>query len=551
MLRRRAPHRGRAERFVNEQGFALVAVVMTIAVLTLFLLTALAFTINGMNPARRSQDSKAAEQAALAGVDEYISRLNTNDNYWKLGVSDTSNAAFSSAGQPIQGTGGASSTAARYTYTVLSDADETTRSGVIRLRVTGFSGAVNSAGVVSRTVTTELKRSGLLDYVYLTDYEVSDPDLVAQNSRCNRYYYATADSPARPANTCSEIQWGGNDTVNGPLHSNDALQINGQTNFTSVKTETAWPATNGMNRNQKSWWGTQNAPLLPNPPRYAPTVSLPESNNDLLKSVAPDIDGDGDVGPGCYYTGATRIVLQGTTMKVLSPSTTASNIPRRCYDTSRPNVEQTLTIPPVVYVDRSTSSCTVGAVGYPATNERYSTGTSSASAWSTGVGTSVTTNYACTRGTVFVSGTANAQVTVAGSDDVVVVGDLKPDTTSGTNVIGLIAGNCVWIYHPLRSGTSNNLNSTSNVNTVQAAILALRHSFVVQNWGNGSALGQLNVYGAIAQKFRGPVGTGTATAISTGYGKNYVYDDRLTFTQPPFFLSAANAPFKVLRMTDG
>ncbi|GLY30586.1 hypothetical protein [Kineosporia sp. NBRC 101731] len=518
---------------------------ITIAVLSLFLLTALAYTLNATGPARRDQDAKAAEQAALAGVDEYISRLNADDNYWKRGDSDTTNAAFTSAGQPVQGTGGASSTAARYSYSVLSTADETTAAGIIRIRVVGSSGAFANAGTVRRTVTAELKRAGVLNYVYLTDYEVVDPDLTGQSSACANYYYATTDAAARPTSGCSAIQWGANDTVHGPLHSNDALQINGQVNFTELKTETSWPATSGMARGTKTWWGTQSAPLTPNPPRYAASVTLPTSNNELLKSVAPDVDGDGDVGPGCYYTGATRIVLQGTTMKVLSPSTTGSSIPSRCYNTSTPGVEQTLTIPPVVYVDSSTRSCTIGTVGYPAANERYTPGTTNAAAWGS------STNYACTRGTAFVSGTANAQVTVAGADDVVVVGDLKPDATNGTNVIGLIAGNCVWIYHPLRVNTTNNLYASSSVNTVQAAILALRHSFVVQNWANGNALGTLNMYGAIAQKFRGPVGTGSGNVISTGYVKNYVYDPRLTYTQPPYFLNAANAPFQILRVTDG
>ncbi|WP_285622302.1 hypothetical protein [Kineosporia sp. NBRC 101677] len=534
----------RAER-VRDQGFALVAVIVTIAVLSLFLLTALAYTLNGMAPARRGQDAKTAEQAAQAGVDEYIARLNADDNYWKRGSVDPDNAAFTSTGQPIQGTGGAASTAARYTYSVLSTSEETTAKGIIRIRVTGSSGRFASAGTVTRTVTAELKRAGVLNYVYLTDYEVVDPDLTGQSSNCGRYYYATSDSLARPRSGCSEIQWGGNDTVNGPLHSNDALQINGQVNFTETKTETSWPATQGAAKGTKTWWGTQAAPLSPNPPRWAATVSLPASNNELLKSVQPDVDGDGDVGPGCYYKGATRVVLQGTTMKVLSPSTTDSDIPSRCYDVTRPGVEQTVTVPPVIYVDSSTASCTIGTVGYPAANERYTVGSTTAAAWNS------STNYACTRGTVFVSGTAATQVTVAASDDVVVVGDLQPDANGGTNVIGLIAGNCVWVYHPLRANTSNNLYTTSPVNTIQAAILALRHSFVVQNWASGSPLGTLNVYGAIAQKFRGPVGTGSGANIATGFVKNYVYDTRLKYTQPPYFLNAANAPFQILQVTDG
>ena len=55
---------------------------------------------------------------------------------------------------------------------------------------------------------------------------------------------------------------------------------------------------------------------------------------------------------------------------------------------------------------------------------------------------------------------------------------------------------------------------------VDAAILALNHSFIVDNWYCGANLGTLTVNGAIAQKFRGPVGTGGASSGS-GYIKDY------------------------------
>ena len=51
---------------------------------------------------------------------------------------------------------------------------------------------------------------------------------------------------------------------------------------------------------------------------------------------------------------------------------------------------------------------------------------------------------------------------------------------------------------------------------IDAAILALDHSFIVDNWDCG-LLGALTVKGAIAQKFRGPVGTynsSTGQAVS-------------------------------------
>ena len=86
--------------------------------------------------------------------------------------------------------------------------------------------------------------------------------------------------------------------------------------------------------------------------------------------------------------------------------------------------------------------------------------------------------------------------------------------------------------------------------TIEAAILSLQHSFIVDNWGCGEKLTKLNVFGAIAQRYRGPVGTGGASALATGYPKNYNYDDRLKFRSPPYFLDPVAANWKVLRTNE-
>ena len=525
----------------DDRGVALVVVILAMAVLSLFLLSSLAYALNGTLPARRDQDAKTAIGAAEAGIDEYISRLSANDNYWKNAGVDSTNAAFSAVGQVIQGTG---TSGARYKYQVLTSPASIAANGVILLKVTGMSSPGNGGATISRTLTANLKPKGFLSYVYLSDVEVIDPNLVGDPASCGNYYYATSTAPARSSSGCSEIQWASGDTVNGPLHSNDALQIGSSVNFTNFKTETSWPATQTMSTSAKTWWGSQNPPLTGFSPHYAAHVDLPTSNNTLLSEVEPDVDGDSStpVGSGCYYTGATRIIMQGTTMKVLSPGTTRSDIPARCYNRSTPTVEQTVVIPPVIYVDSTSSSCTLGAVGYPAAQEKYTVGSSTAVSWGT------TTNYDCTRGSAYVQGASNTQVTIAAKDDVVVTGDITlTGSTSGTNVVGLIAGNYVWIYHPLKTGTNNNLYTTPNVNNVSAAILALRHSFVVQNWAYGALLGTLNVTGSIAQKYRGAV----ATSGTTGYLKNYVYDTRLANLQPPYFLQADNSPWELSTMTDG
>ena len=81
---------------------------------------------------------------------------------------------------------------------------------------------------------------------------------------------------------------------------------------------------------------------------------------------------------------------------------------------------------------------------------------------------------------------------------------------------------------------------------IYAAILSTTHSFVVDNFNCGETqLGDLHVYGAIAQNYRGIVGT----VGSTGYIKDYKYDSRLAVDEPPYFLSPLNAGWKVARET--
>ena len=524
----------------GDEGSALLLVLGVLFVTTLFLLASLTYVLQNMRPARRDQDAKTALAAAQAGVDEYVSRLTADSNYWSS--TDTSNLAFST-GQTIQGTSGA---AASYTYQLLTTADDTAKTGVIKLKVTGKSTPGAGHDTVTRSMTATLQPKGFLSYVYLSDVEVVDPDIIGSSSACANYYYAGRSSTSG----CSNIQWTSGDTVNGPLHSNDALQINGSVNFTNPTTESSWPAINGTS-SSTTWWGSQTPPLTGYSPTYAAAISLPVANTTLLQYVAPDVDGSTSTpaGSGCYYQGATKITFTGTTMTVLSPGTTNSATPSRCYNVSTPTTAQSgLAIPPVIYVDAGTAACTTGQIGYPATGESYTAGTSSAVSWGSS-SSGETANYNCQRGTAYIQGTVDGQVNVASKDDIVVTGDLKASDITSTDIIGLTAGNCVWVYHPINSSGDN--LSSSTVNTIQAAILSLRHSFLVENWNQGNPLGTLNVTGAIAQKFRGPVGTGSGTSISTGYYKNYVYDGRLAYLQPPYFLKSDSSPWRVTALTDG
>jgi hypothetical protein len=520
----------------GDEGFALPGVLFSGILLTLFLLVAMTAVLRSAQLGRVDQDGKIAMAAAQTGLEDYLSRLNGDPDYWRRG-NDPGNPATTASGRAIQGTAGA---AGRFKYQVLSTVDETARTGAVRLLVTGSSSPGSGRVGADRSLTATVKPRTFLDFAYLSDVEVIDPELTGSDERCANYAYGPS---SRQGLSCPAIIWRAGDKVDGPLHSNDALTIDSPVQFINPKTESSWPDIEGADSTAKTWLGAANN-LPKYRPVYAPTLPLPEGNTELKAYVAPDADGDGASGPGCYYSGATRIVFQGTTMRVYSPSTSRSDTPDRCLTVASRSIDQVKPIPPVIYIDGTSDACTNGAVGYPVAGEIVTTGGASDSSWGK------STNYDCHRGTAYVQGEVDSQITVAGADDVVLTGDLTlADDGNGTDVVGLIAGNDVWVHHPVDASGAD-LGGT-RVRTIQAAILSLRHSFVVQNWDAGGGLGPLRVLGSIGQKMRGPVGANAPSGGGTsGYLKDYTYDTRFKTIQPPYFLKPAANLWQVLTVTD-
>ena len=126
---RRRPARG------EDDGFALLVVMGSMTVLTIFLLTTLTFALQNMAPSRADQDLKAATAAAQAGVEEYVARLNANDTYWM--TTDCTNLALvptppatcatprPATGVAVPGTTGAGT----FSYRLLSSSRRRRRTG--------------------------------------------------------------------------------------------------------------------------------------------------------------------------------------------------------------------------------------------------------------------------------------------------------------------------------------------------------------------------------------------------------------------------------------
>ena len=155
-------------------------------------------------------------------------------------------------------------------------------------------------------------------------------------------------------------------------------------------------------------------------------------------------------------------------------------------------------------------------------------------------------NPAC--GDLFISGSYSQNVTFASGNDIVVTGNVS--RSSDAWMLGLIPDKFARVYHPVnRSGTScsDGTGEMQNV-TIDAAILALTHSFTVDAYECGNKLGTLTVRGAIAQKYRGPVGTGGTTG--TGYTKDYQYDQRLALRSPPRFMNPVQPAWALANRTE-
>ena len=124
-------------------------------------------------------------------------------------------------------------------------------------------------------------------------------------------------------------------------------------------------------------------------------------------------------------------------------------------------------------------------------------------------------------------------------------------------MLGVIANNFVRIFHPVNFDSDDDCQGNasspspgrSRTSRSTRPSSPWRHSFIVDNYYCGAKLGNLTVTGAIAQKFRGPVGT-SGGGGGTGYTKAYTYDDRLRYREPPYFLDPVQVSWRVARQTE-
>lgn len=596
-------HEARIRLRGDDAGIAMVMVIGISMVLMILVTVGVGVSLSGVVKSKTDESWNAAIAAAYAGVEDYKSKLANDNSYYQYGNTAAPFSAGStlnpvSIANPAFGTGVSGTWAeipddddentptSFYRYEV--DTRDYLDTGILKVRATG------RVGDVTRSVVANLKQKGFIDFLYYTTFEIGDPALLegktdVEKLACEKYAYQS-----RPS-YCGAIAFGPNDTINGPMHSNDSFRACGST-FNGAVT-TAYKVASGdpylrMNGSGTACPSTSVEKFPKGRPQTTGTTDLPLTNKKMFNEVRTDIPAETPK-PGCLYTGPTKITFTDDGfMTVRSPWTKVTRVTGNPATVGTAVAECGL----AGTANGQLGSTNGARVKVPERNLIYvqdvqftpSNVTSTNIAWKTGtypskptggaftntdcnagnfVGYPIATEnvrlgiaaeYNCKKGDVFVEGVLDGEVTINAENYAYVTGDIRYDTTSPDSVLGLVAQNQVWVWNPVKAYVcTNTRNGTctegnwpllrTGGRTIDAAMLSVNRTFQVQNYDSNNVRGQLKVTGAIAQKFRGPVGLGNATTGETvsGFTKLYNYDDRFYYIAPPKFLSPVSTTYEV------
>jgi hypothetical protein len=486
----------------------------------------------------------------------------------------------------------------------------------VQVQVVGVSGSNSSNHVYDSSVANIQPENDFLNNLWWSNFESFDYSPPAgQSGDYSNCKYDWQNSYAGPGGNCTIVSFSLNDSLNGPVYSNDSIYVDNtgglQRNGTSGVNQPSFsggpvttsdpnclfvsnPGTSNGGPDDHSGLPTSNPPCKhagsdyvatydPVNSSYGNPVETPPISDSQLAPVA--------AAGGCLYSGPTTITMSGATMTVLSPDTPAtsgldqengSGNSNKCYTNGAAT-----SIPSngVVFVQAATSGQTK-----PNANPFDDSGTGDDSGRNVGSNAQTLTsgcsgcyygqsNTPDAEADAFVSGALSGQLTIGSQNDVIVDGNITyQDCTSwgvgghgvaqtspcdynatGTNdSLGLIAYNYVEVNHPVANqtllgsllpacGQADSFGiklppplclpgAAPNNVTIDAAILALNQSFVVNNYTQGAPEGTLTVYGSMAQFARGPVGTFNSGGLVSGYTKGYTWDPRLALFSPPSYL---------------
>jgi Tfp pilus assembly protein PilX len=522
----------------SEGGFTML-IVLGVLLVTMLLATALFAAVQSDATLTRADlNGKEAYAAAQAGVQAYLYQLNdnaSNSSWWETCSNDTvaqtavpgSTTGETYSYQPVWANGSSATTCTSNPVQALID----TTTGTLRIAFTGYAGTGGQAE--QRTVVSSFRTLSPLSFLWYTVYESVDTSI--GGSSCGAFYYSSSPPPS----SC-DIYWVTGDVMNGPMYTQDQFLVypgdaptfgrSGSDDQIASQVPTSANSSEICASDNCSGATVDGSSLTPSnansAPKVSPQVPLPTDNSNLLTDATNH---------GQVYSGTVTLTVTnsgGITYGNGWDCTSAT----ACTQIQNLNLTQNQ----IIYATNA-SGCS--SPTYDPTNVTYPVITSTTSP--------AQGAYYGACGDVYVSGTYSTPLTIAAADDVIVTGNLLNSTDTnptgtasptGGSTLGLVANEYVRVMHDATCATSN---GNPNV-TIDGAILTLQHSFFVDNYQcGGMPQGKLTVHGAIAQYFRGIVGS----VGSSGYLKNYNYDDRLALILPPYMFDLQNTQWTVFRET--
>jgi Tfp pilus assembly protein PilX len=527
-------------RLKSERGFTMIAVMIVMTVATVVATGTMLAAQHDLPFSKASSDRKQAYAAAEAGVEYYLYQLTKDNDYWTRCTNVPDPAPVNQSGANPRKWRSLVGTKSEYTIELLpavgancveGSADTTMldqATGTIKIRATGKSGDT------TRSIVAEFRRKSFLDFLYFTDFETFSPEAyedagvrasLLTNNYCDEYRNFRPNRDG--SQPCAKIQFISDDKNLGPFHTNDDILACG--NYTLGRNAADNIEIAGPNRWQNP--GTSSTCDAGEPNLQGtldfPAVRLPmPTTNANVKNKAA---------PAYTFTGRTWIYLHDGKMDVTTwPSPSGAK-----YE------QKNLQPPTNGVISVKNGSCTNRQ---PPVRQSYDE------------------PRGCANVTVW--GTYDRSLTITSEKDIIVGSPVDPANSyrpkystgadlkrSGDVVLGLIADNFVRVSHAVNRDDDGDCQGNRAAPdgkvmrdiTIEAAILSLNHSFIADNHDCGE-LGTLSVTGAIAQRYRGPVGT--SGSGRTGFVKNYRYDDRLKYRSPPFFLTPIKAAWNIMRETE-
>jgi Tfp pilus assembly protein PilX len=562
------PLRHNSRILASERGFTMIVTLGVLLVSSLLMVSAFTAANGDIHLTQSDMAAKKAYYAALAGVQDYEYHLTQDGNYLNYCTTPSpANPALNQLNKAgtetpltaselvlhsaeVPGPEG-KSTGERYAIQLLpaeSNSEEGNKkcntsnvvesmieqklgsaAGTFRLASTGF------AEGKKRTIVATFKNLNFVSYVWYTVYETGDSALYSEpRPECAHYYIG------RVGCTKFDNFFISGESVNGPMHTEDHGGICGVPEL--GRTEADRIEFGNGNEKKVGVIGYDNEGRCAEAKPKIKGKLIPPNETLSIKPPPGDEELEHIVESAYKYSGRREIVLEGSTMSVSK----WKEIEKEGKTELVKETESGVAFPPngVIYVS---GGC----------EKLYSP---------FGPVPSYTGDNGC--GNAYVHGNYTKSLTIAAQNDIIINGSIttpvsgeKPTTNA---LLGLIANNFVRVFHPLTGARGKTyLNCLTSKNdtteapkdleepTIYAAILALKHSFIVDNFDCGKPeLGPLKVYGAIAGLFtNGMTGVFSGTTALTGYPYNLKYDNRLQVAEPPHFLNPIEAAWYVQRET--